>query len=190
MKTVLFVPGFQEDLKDRDYTSVLRAIESKGYKVQFVHIQWKRTTIDGWVKELESVYKDYGTKETILAGFSYGAMTALVTASNRNPAELWLFSLSPYFTEDISLLKLAWLRNIGKQRTEKFWRTSFNELYPKIDCPVKLFIGEKEIQKWPIMKHRFKDSAGKFKNCTPFEIPNVGHEVDHQYYIRGIVKNI
>src|ERR1035437_7799397 len=101
MKTVLFVPGYQEDMKSRDYASTIRAIESQGYEVKFVPINWKRTTIDQWVEELDAEYGKCDPKQTIIAGFSFGAMTAFVTATKRNPFELWLFSLSPYFVEDL-----------------------------------------------------------------------------------------
>ncbi len=95
MKTVLFVPDFREDLKTRDYNSLLNMFGRKGYTVKFVPIKWQRTTLTEWVAELEHEYAQLDPANTILAGFSYGAMTALVTASHKLPAELWLFSLSP-----------------------------------------------------------------------------------------------
>jgi pimeloyl-ACP methyl ester carboxylesterase len=190
MKTVLFVPGFKEGLTDRNYKAVLKVIESKGYKAVFVPMQWKRTTITDWEAELAKVYEKYEPKNTILAGFSYGAMTALVAASKRVPAGLWLFSLSPYFSEDIPFLKLAWLRAIGKQRQERFWRLSFDELYPKVVCPVKLFAGSKELQKWPDMARRAEDAAQKFKNCTYTVVENVGHNIEHPLYIQAIKEQV
>lgn len=186
MKTVLLVPGYPEDITTRDYKALMNGIEDMGYKVVFVPIKWKRRTITDWVAELDAVYTNYSTTDTILAGFSYGAMTALVSASKKVPNELWLFSLSPYFSEDIPLLKLAWLRRIGKQRSERFWRLSFNELYPLVDCPIKLFIGELELSKWPPMENRFKAASKKFKNCEASVIPDVGHAVDDPKYIRAI----
>lgn len=117
MKTVLFVPGYQEDLTSRDYNATIKAIEKRGYKVEFVPIQWTRTTITNWVKELDKAYSNHDQSQTILAGFSYGAMTAFVSATKRNPSELWLFSLSPYFAEDLisKNMKQAWLNNIGQR---------------------------------------------------------------------------
>jgi pimeloyl-ACP methyl ester carboxylesterase len=190
MKTVLFVPGFQEGLKDRDYTSVIRAIEQKGYTVRFVPIRWSRTTIASWVAELEEVYNNYKPEDTILAGFSYGSMTALVTASKRIPSELWLFSLSPYFSEDIPFLKPAWLRHIGKQRTERFSQVSFDEIYPKISCSVKLFAGEQEMATWPSVKQRFEKASTTFKQCTAVVVPGAGHNIEHPNYIKAILKGI
>ena len=61
MDTVLFVPGYYEGLNDRDYNSVIKKLESKGYKVEFVPINWVRTTIIEWNEQLDDVYKQYNT---------------------------------------------------------------------------------------------------------------------------------
>lgn len=190
MKTVLLVPGFGETLEDRDYVSVIDAIASKHYKVQFVPIQWKRKTLMDWVAELAEVYTQYDPANTVLAGFSYGAMTAFVAASKLVPAELWLFSLSPYFTEDLKSAKLVWLHQIGKRRSGVFWKTSFNELCKKISCPTKIFIGSLEAKKYPSMKRRFEDAAVKLPDSTPVIVEKVGHELDHPDYIAAIKANI
>lgn len=128
MKTVLFVPGFREDISSRDYKSTIAAIESKGYKVEFVPINWLRTTIHDWTKELNEVYSNYDVAETILAGFSYGSMTAFMATTRRNPYELWLFSFSPYFSDDITEMKKSWLSNIGLHRANSFRKLDFNTL--------------------------------------------------------------
>jgi predicted alpha/beta hydrolase family esterase len=86
MKTVLFVPGFREDINSRDYKSTLTAIESNGYQVKFIPINWTRTTIEDWTKELDKEYTKHEPAKTILAGFSYGSITAFMAAVNRNPS--------------------------------------------------------------------------------------------------------
>jgi predicted alpha/beta hydrolase family esterase len=143
MKTVLFVPGYQEDLTTRDYGSVVKAIEGRGYAVKFVPIQWKRTTIVDWEAELNEAYGRYDPKDTILAGFSFGSMTALVAASHRNPAELWLSSLSPYFSDNLESknMKQVWLNEFGKHRVTAFAELDFAKLSSEIHCPIKLFGG-------------------------------------------------
>jgi pimeloyl-ACP methyl ester carboxylesterase len=179
-----------EGFKSRNYKGVVEAIEGKGYKVVFVPIQWKRTTIADWVAELGKVYEKYDPKDTILAGFSYGLYTAFVTATKRQPAELWLYSLSPYFTEDIPFIKQKWLDGIGKHRTEAFQIYSFDNLYPKITCPVKLLAGEKEMKKYPDIRRRFNDASQKFKHVTALEVPNAPHKIDHPNYIAAIKDSI
>jgi pimeloyl-ACP methyl ester carboxylesterase len=188
MKTVLFIPGYPENLKSRDYHSVLKAIDAKGYKTVFVPIKWDRTTIDDWVRQVEEVYKKHDVSSTILAGFSYGAMTAFVTATHRNPAELWLFSLSGFFSEDINgaVMKKSWLTSIGHRRTSAFDRLKYRKLAPEIKCKVLLFAGQEEIDMWPTMKHRTLESPKYIKQSTLTIVPNVGHDVADSRYIKQI----
>jgi pimeloyl-ACP methyl ester carboxylesterase len=186
MKTVLFVPGFQESLKSRDYCSVIKAIESKGYNVTFVPIQWQRTTIRDWLLELDRVYAACDPKETILAGFSYGAMTAFLAAVKRNPAELWLFSLSPYFSDDIPTLKKSWLNSIGHRRVDAFRELDFDSLVQSIACKTLIVVGEVEAQNWPPMGARSKAAHKAIANSKLITVPGVGHDVAHGHYVAAI----
>ncbi len=190
MKTVLFVPGFREDVETRQYGMTLEAIKKSGYKVVFVPIRWARTTIDDWVAELETEYKKHDPRTTVLAGFSYGAMTALVAASKRQPSELWLFSLSPYFSEDIPGLKLAWLRTIGKQRTERFRRIYFGKLSDIIKCKTLVFMGEKEAQKYPDLRKRCEEAVATIKTAELIVAVGAKHDVTAAGYIKAIQDNI
>ena len=185
MKRVLFVPGFQEDLHFRDYTSVITAIEKKGYVVTLVPINWKRTTIDDWSKELDTIYSGYEPSETILAGFSYGAMTALVCTAKRNPSELWLFSLSPYFAEDVKSknMKATWLKHIGKRRTAAFSKLVFKDLAKNIPCKTLLFYGQAEIDMFPVMKERSIDAHKSLRNNELMIINDTRHDVSDKRYI-------
>lgn len=192
MKTVLFVPGFQEDLKSRDYKATIKAIESRGYVVKFVPIQWKRTTIVQWQQELEKVYSTHKPSQTILAGFSFGAVTAFMSAVKRNPSELWLFSVSPYFAEDqkSKLMKQVWIDEIGKRRIAAFAKLNFALLARHIKNPTKIFIGDQEIDNYPIMGERF-DAAGKYLiNSKKIVVVGAEHDVANRHYIRSITKHI
>src|ERR1700741_1980805 len=186
MKTVLFVPGFQEDTSSRNYRLVLQTIEAFGDKVEFVPVTWKRRTILNWATELRAVYRKHDPEQTILAGFSFGATITLVIASEVPPAELWLFSLSPYFKETIDMVPKAWLQNIGHRRTATFSELSLEQLCKTVACLVKLFIGKQEIEKWPDMKTTFDTANKYFKNCESVVVPDVGHEVDNPKYIAKI----
>lgn len=188
MKTVLFIPGYREDLEARDYRAVIGAIERKGYAVHFVPINWLRTTIDDWVKEVEREYSKYDSEDTILAGFSYGAMIAFVAASRRSPFQLWLFSLSGYFEEDInsSAMKNSWLKSIGHRRVSAFNNLSYTNLAPRVGCKTLLFAGSEEIDKWPTMKYRTFESPKYLQNATLTIVENVGHDVANKAYIKSI----
>lgn len=187
MKTVLFVPGFQEDIKSRDYAKTIKTIEKAGYKVEFVDINWKRTTISHWTKEFKAIYEKYDPKTTVLAGFSYGAMTVFMAATIKSPAELWLFSLSPYFAEDIAseTFNKAWLKYIGHRREDSFKALSYKKLIKQIDSKIKFFYGEAELTTFPDITYRHEITKAS-TNMQTVLIPGAKHDVASQVYIDAI----
>jgi pimeloyl-ACP methyl ester carboxylesterase len=190
MKTVLFVPGFHEDIKSRDYKSTIDAIKSMGYSVKFIPINWKRTVIDDWVKQLEHQYDACDAKDTILAGFSYGSLTAFMAASKRNPAELWLCSFSPYFADDIPKMKKSWLKGIGKRRTAAFSQMNFDQLASSIRCKTLILYGEKEAKKYPLIGNRAEIAHKVIKDSTLIKVPNADHDVTDLNYIASLKEAI
>lgn len=189
-KTVLFVPGFREDINSRDYGAVLSDIEQCGYDVRFVPISWNNTTIHDWVRQLEAEYQQCGTKNVILAGFSFGAITVLVAGAARPPFELWLFSLAPLFSEDIPNIKKWELDQLGKRRVQAASEVSFLDLAPQITCPTRLFVGSKELTRWPEMKFRFEQASSELVNVASVVIDDVGHDIDEPSYRAAITRVI
>jgi pimeloyl-ACP methyl ester carboxylesterase len=190
MKTVLLVPGNKDTLKNRPYPRLIAAIEKAGYRVKFISIKWKHSTINEWLGQLENEYLKLDPQNTVLAGFSFGSMTAFVEASRRPPSELWLFSLSPYFAEDLRILNPRWIKGIGKRRVEAFNGLQFNQLVKNIRSKTLIFAGEEEMQRYPELNYRFEDAHSKIKNSKFIAAEGVGHEVTHPNYIKAIVKNI
>jgi predicted alpha/beta hydrolase family esterase len=89
MKTVLLIPGNKHKLNSPlPYPSLIKAIEKAGYEVKFIPIQWKHTTINDWLLQLEKEYLKLNPANTILAGFSFGSMIAFAEAAHRPPAKL------------------------------------------------------------------------------------------------------
>lgn len=189
MKTLLFVPGYRENNNSRDYESVLDLFRDAGCDVHFVNIDWKRTTVNEWVSQLLAVY-DQIDGDVVLAGFSFGAVTALVAASQRPASEIWLFSLSPFFSEDLSHLKSWETKQLGKRRVAAAANTSFRSVSGVVHCPVKLFVGSREIARWPEMKARFNEASCAFSDVTPIVVEGVGHRVDHKLYAAAIARAI
>jgi pimeloyl-ACP methyl ester carboxylesterase len=190
MKTVLLVPGFQENFKSRKYNRLLKAIEGKNYNTKFVSIQWKYTDINDWVKALNNEYLKHDPKQTILAGFSFGAMTAFLCAAKCNPYELWLFSLSPYFAEDITKLKSSWLNGIGKRRIESFKQNRFSLKARLINSKTLIFVGDRETELWPILLNRARVAHKLITSSKLITVPNCGHDVTDPNYIRLISEAI
>ena len=189
-KTVLFIPGFQEDAHSRDYAAVLTAIEEKGYVARLVGVHWNYRTLDDWVRQVEKEYAQLDSDQTILAGFSFGAMTALAVAARRTPAQLWLCSLSPYFAEDLPGIRPAWLAYIGKRRAAVFSKLLFAELAQKIKCKTIIFIGSNEIRKFSDMEHRSKEAQRLISGSSFHIVRDAGHEVDAPAYIAALRKSI
>jgi len=187
MKTVLFVPGFMEDRHSRDYDTLLAAIETKGYRTHFVSLSWRRTTIDDWTRELHEVYHAHNPKQTILAGFSFGAMTALMTAAQRPPAALWLCSLSPYFAEDMPEAKVTWLHDIGERRAARFRTLPFDNLASKVTCPILLVAGANEDAR--VLKRR--DAAAKtWPHAVVCTAPDCAHDATNPHYRQTLLEHI
>lgn len=103
--------------------------------------------------------KRHDAEKTILAGFSFGALTAFIVASCRLLSELWLFSLSPFFSEDLPRVKQWELAQLGKRRVNVARNISFLNMAKTVTCPVMLFVGSEELVKWPEMKFRFQSGG-------------------------------
>lgn len=191
MRTVLFVPGFKENRTSRDYVKTISGIKSRGYAVEFIDIDWGRTkTVTDWVGKLNREYSKYKPAEAVLAGFSFGAVTALIVAARTNPVELWLFSLSAAFAEDLSKLKESHHRIIGERRIKAFTGYNFHELAQKILCKTLLFIGGKEARAYPFLKSRVSQANKLIKHSRQVIIPGAGHDVTDESYVQAIVRNI
>jgi pimeloyl-ACP methyl ester carboxylesterase len=190
MKTVLLVPGNKQGMDTHPYHELIGAIEKAGYKVKFIPIKWRYTTVNDWVAQLEAEYNKLNPKTTILAGFSFGSMVVFIEAAKRPPAELWLFSLSPYFAEDLPLLKNKWKDGIGKKRIKYFTGLSFNELVINISSKTLIFAGDEEMERYPELSYRYEDANSKIPGSKFIVAEGAGHDVTHPNYINAILKNI
>ena len=188
MKAYL-IPGAFEDLKARDYQAVLDVYKKLGYQPEFVQIDWKYKTIDDWVEEVKSKISKQDLQDSLLSGFSWGAMTAIALAAEyQNPKKLLLFSLSPYFAEDLPYVKEAWLKWAGKHRIATLKKLYMNELAAKIDCPTIIFIGGKEVSKYSDMKRRTREAHKRIKASHLVVIDGVKHDVSDPKYVKAIGK--
>ena len=192
MKTVLFIPGFKGDLGSTDYhyKNAVQAIKSRGYETKFVSVKWQRTTVEDWLKEFEETYNNYDETKTIIAGFSYGAVPAILAASKRNPSALWLFSISARFREDLPKLPQSTLRRISKSRLTAFNNLYFTDIARDIKCKTLIFIGGAEADVDPPLLERAKIANKLIKNSKLIFMPDVPHDVGHPSYIKAIQQNI
>jgi len=185
MKAYL-IPGWGEDLKDRDYRAVLNIYKAAGYEPEFVKIDWKYKTIEDWVEQVKSKISKQDLQSSLLSGFSFGAVTALSLAGYyQQPAKLLLFSLSCFYAEDQKTVPNSWLRAIGKHRAETFNQISFDDLANRINCPTMLFLGSKEDSE---MKIRARDAHKKIKKSKLIMVEGAKHDTGDPKYVEAIRK--
>lgn len=190
MQTVLFVPAYDHWLPADDAT-VIAALEQKGYEVKFISLDWNEG-IDKWKEKLTKEYKKYDPKETIIAGHSLGGTTAFVVAATaeKPPAQLWLFSLSARFAEDMPRLSAKDLACTTPFQNNVFKKIHFHELVPHISCKTLLFIGEEERKKFPIMAARTLEAHTAIAGSQYIVIPNAGPNLAHPRYLRAVLDTI
>jgi predicted alpha/beta hydrolase family esterase len=183
MKAYL-IPGWGEDLKDRDYMSVLKLYKEAGYEPKLVTIDWNYKNIDDWVEEVKAKISRTELQNSLLSGFSFGAMISFIVAAEyANPKQLLLFSLSPYFAEDIPKLKKSWLGGIGKRKVERFKNLSMAQYAPNVECQTAIFVGVKEGEE---SVHRARDANQQIKNSQLVMLDRVGHDVSDPRYVDAI----
>lgn len=181
MKAYL-IPGWGEDLRDRNYRAVLNVYKQAGYEPDFIEINWNYRTIEDWVEEVKRKLSKQDIQNSLLSGFSFGAVAALsVAATYQNPKKLLLFSLSSYYKSDSP--KPSWLKSIGKKRAASFDAIDFADQAANIKCPTDIFCGSNE---GPEMLHRAEVARRLIKGSHLLIVDGVSHDVTDQKYIQKI----
>lgn len=184
------IPGFKETIDNPDYQNLISGINKSGYSVIFVQINWDYSTIIDWIEDFYTVFNKHKSKDYVIAGFSFGAVTAFCASAELKPSELWLFSLSPYFDDDLDIIRKKYSKLIGKRRIEAFEKLDFDKLCFKISCTTKIFYGEVEAKKYPTLKKRCVIANQKINNSSLFIIKDTDHKINDHRYINAIINNI
>lgn len=186
-KNVLLISAVNSSFTTDDYGGLIGVIQRRAYDVTPVPIKWKNTVPADWVRQLQQEYGKYDPANTVLAGYSFGAMIAFMAAAERNPSALWLFSLSSYFAEDLPSLSTRQLEFIGPAWHAGFANIQFAALSRRVTCPTILFIGTEESEG---IHHRATDAHRQLANARIVEVPGVGHNAMHTSYLAAIERTI
>jgi len=189
MKTILYCPGFQGREDDVYHKEFFELARQKGYNIKYVSINWKRTTINNWVDQLEQEILKYNLQDLILAGLSFGAMTSFLAATKNNVSELWLLSLSPFFSDSkfVTHPSKIDLRQVGRKRLNAFKSLNFVNLAQQIKPPTKVFCGSNELPE-TITQARL---VNKFiRNSELFVAKDAKHSLLDEKYLQAIAGNI
>ena len=104
-KTLYIIPGWQETTKRQSYQKLRLLAQKKGYSVIFHNIDWKKPLS----QQTLSV-----PKNSIVFGFSLGAILAWLIAQN-NPCELLILaSMTPHKSFNDKTTKKALIEITGK----------------------------------------------------------------------------
>ncbi len=182
--TFFIIPGFRQSTTDPAWQAIKSMIIPKGHKVVMVQPKWSYHTLTDWVKDLNTIRQscpgDHG-----LLGFSFGAMIAFVSAAKQPAQVTILCSLSPYFQEDLSLLRPWWKEKTGKHRIADFANLSFNQLAKKQTGQTYLLVGENEV---PECRQRFDKAMEMLPKVQGQVVPKAGHNIDHINYLASLQK--
>ncbi|MFA5994157.1 MAG: hypothetical protein WC823_04315 [Parcubacteria group bacterium] len=184
-KIAFIIPGFGCPTKNKEYQQIAGFFKKKNIKPILIETDWKRNTHLEYVVQFKEQYLrnvDNGDQVYVL-GFSFGAMTACITAPELKPTMQILCSLSPFFKEDIPLVKSWWIKYHGKHRKSVFEKLSFSDIAKKTVCKTIILAGNKEGNE---VEHRAKDAKKKIKNSELVFIDGVNHNIADEGYLKKI----
>lgn len=183
-KIVYIIPGLGENTKLKRYRGIIKFLQLNNFKVIFVNITWKYKTMNDYVREFLTQY-DQHTKddEVYLFGFSFGAMISFIASCQINPKVQFLCSLSPFFKEDLPVIKDWWKRCTGAKRIKYFNSLSFDDLAKQVSCKTLIFAGTKE---GPEVERRAKIANEKIRRSELFMINGAKHDISQKPYLNKL----
>jgi len=189
-KIVFIIPGYRHNTSQKGYLKLVKILKTENFYSIKVNIPWRQSTIiqnmEFFLKTYKKNLKKIGKKEVYLLGFSYGALIAFLAATEIKVSGLILCSLSPFFKEDLTKIKIRNLSILEKKRFENFSKLKSIILAKKIKAKkVMMIYGEKESK--PLIarvKKIFKQINLSVKYL--FTIQNVAHNISDTKYISAI----
>lgn len=189
-KTFFIIPGFKQKAGDKSFLWLEKFLKGQGFAVINVPITWERRTIIDYVDDFIGVYKKHQSKENYVLGFSYGAVTALLSANAVKPKKIYLCSLSPDFKEDVSAMT-PWLKKyVGKRRIAQSLKTSGREIAKNLKIPSVVFYGEAEAEHYPQTKVRCEETSKLAVRSKLVVVEKSPHQIDFPAYQIAIMKEL
>jgi pimeloyl-ACP methyl ester carboxylesterase len=193
MRTAIIIPGFQHRVVSgrgsRTYQPLLADLRKAGYEPLPITVTWQRHTFDDWLPEVLAQLKGIDASNTLLIGFSYGAMLSMVAATHHAFGRVFLCSLSPYFAEDVPRLKKSWLDMAGHRRISVFETVSFEDVVQNYKArQTTVFAGEVEMErrKAPLLAERGLAAGAQLPNAHFVPVPGAGHDISYPTYAAAI----
>jgi pimeloyl-ACP methyl ester carboxylesterase len=188
MKTALILAGNHEATDER-YQDIVKAFKYTGWDRAILYEpDRQRHTI----KELVDDFLDFVPADgqpLTLAGFSLGAMIALIASDTLDIENLAICSPSGYFKEYAPLLTAEDLA-YAQECLSDFESYSAIEVVSKSKVKNGYIIaGENELAEWPDFKKWISDLKSQ-TDWSYTKLPSVGHEIEapaYQEAIKGLI---
>ncbi|MFZ2049015.1 MAG: hypothetical protein WAV25_01835 [Minisyncoccia bacterium] len=181
-RIVYIIPGLGESYKTRRaYKTIARMFMARGISPIHVDIDWDRNSkilFKDYVEQFLKQYKKPKDTDVFILGFSFGAMTAFLSANRTKPKALILCSLSPYFKEDLVNLKPKWL---------KWWRDnsiksdySFSKVVRSIKAKTYIIVEDVDAKNIQI---RAREAHRDIPNSSLYIAKGAKHNINQKEYL-------
>jgi pimeloyl-ACP methyl ester carboxylesterase len=190
VKTFFIIPGFAQKANHKGFRYIKNFLTQKGFRVVVADMTWQRRTLSDYAKEFEEIYTKEKSATNYVLGFSYGAVTAFLTANELKPKKIFLCSLSSAFKEDMRSIKPWVAKYLGKGRVEDSKLLSGRALAKGLNVPSVIFYGEKEGKQYPQLKKRCTETAKLAKNSKLVVAPSAPHQIDHSEYKKALLAEL
>lgn len=185
MANILYIiPWFWQTSKSEWFNAIAQYAENLWYQVVFITIEWKRRTIFDYVQDSVNQFIHTQADKVSILWFSFWAMIAYDLASKITVDSLFLCSLSPYFSEDLSRIKWRRKQYLWKKRMDAFWKFYFLERAKTVNAKkLYLFVWENETKEiW----RRIEDAKILLPFAEIIIVPNTKHNISSQEYLKRI----
>ena len=187
MKTIFIITGFKQNKEDIQFKWMYPYFSEKGFRVKIFAPNWNFHVMSDYVNEFVEFYGKNKSDVNYVLGFSFGAMTAFISAPVIKPSHLYLCSLSPYFKEDLTTLKQNHAIVIGIRRLKDFSNHGAKEIAKLLhNIPIDIFYGENEAEKYPRLKNRCILTHKALPNSKLTVVKNASHKINHLEYVKAI----
>jgi esterase/lipase len=175
-KTLLLIPGFGENTKEKPYQEINKYAKSIGYtEIVEVNPKWVNRTASDWCDDVKNIISLLDQNKTTVVAFSFGAYISLILAENLNFKKVIFCSFSPYFKEHLNHIPKVAKDFLGKKRIDDFNNYS---LPSKLSSVKNIFLfGDKD---WP---YAIKEAL-KYSNLQKGRfilVKNTEHELNKAY---------
>jgi surfactin synthase thioesterase subunit len=201
-----FAPGFKQSYYvDTVYSSTYRgtyrrlfwAIEQAGFEPFYFQPDWRKSNPLQWAADMavfaNSVTQERKVDEFVLAGFSCGALIAVLAAhnleNNTSPAKmngLAAYSLSPWFGPE--RVRHAYQHpDSGLHEADLSLVAALNGLeLPRLVCPIQIYVGTQETY---AVREMHTDALAQWPHAESIR-PPTAHNIFDDSYLRAIEMNM